>query len=208
MKKWKKMLAIAMCTCMFQSPAVAFADVAADVSQTTTTVGETTELKEGLKTEKGKIYYYENGVKVKNQWRKSGQYNYYFGANGAAYAAPKISGMKQNVLVKKIGSKKYGFDRKGHKIISGVYSDETGTAYVFKKGVLNAKASTKVNKAAKNMVSAKTIRKLLGKPIKTKKYTSCLVLGGKDLKLFYEHIAVQLGQYPDGREVVYGIQCR
>ena len=206
MKKWKKLLAAAMCACMLQSPAVAFADTTADVSQVTTTV--TSEAKQGLKTEKGKIYYYENGVKVKNQWRKTGQYSYYFGKNGAAYTAPKISGMKQNVLVKKIGSKKYGFDRKGHKIISGVYSDEKGVAYVFKKGVVNAKASTKVNKAARNMVSAKNIRKLLGKEIKTKKYTSCMIIGGKDLKLFYDHIAVQLGQYPDGREVVYGIQCR
>lgn len=41
-------------------------------------------VKNGLLEENGKRYYYQNGVKVKKQWKTIGGYRYYFGKSGAA----------------------------------------------------------------------------------------------------------------------------
>lgn len=59
-------------------------------------------VKKGLKIEKGKRYYYVNGVKLKNRWKNIGTSKYYFGADGAAKTGWYS-----------IGSKSYYFNSRG-----------------------------------------------------------------------------------------------
>ena len=122
---------------------------------------------------------------------------------------PKESGYKKNVVVKKIGKKYYGFDRNGYKVKKGVYADLKGTPYYFNKnGVRVAKKSSQLKKASKYMENGVKLRKLLGKPSKTKSYSTCMTGISKDLKLTYANIYVSLGKKIGGGEMVYGIQSR
>ena len=52
------------------------------------------EVKNGLKKEGGKYYYYVNGKKVKNQWKLVGNKWYYFDANGVGCIGWKQIGGK------------------------------------------------------------------------------------------------------------------
>ena len=149
----------------------------------------------------------KDGVMQKNCW--SADKKQYFGKNGVAYAAPKESGYKKNVVVKKIDKKYFGFDRNGYKVKKGVYADLKGTPYYFdKNGVRVAKKSSQLKKASKYMANGATLRKLLGKPSKTRSYSSCMNGVSKDLKLTYANIYVSLGKKIGGGEIVYGIQAR
>mgnify|MGYP003262342337 FL=1 len=143
----------------------------------------------------------------KNCW--SPDKKQYFGKNGVAYAAPKVSGCTKNIVVKKIGKKYYGFDRNGFKVKKGVYADAKGTPYYFdKKGVRVAKKSNQLKAASKYMADGAVLRKLLGRPSKTKTLSSCMTGISKDLKLTYANIFVQLGKKITGGEIVYGVQAR
>ena len=218
MKKWKKLLLPAMCAFMLQTPVIANADsngntasVTEDSAVTTTPGTETPTvtpaLLNGIIKKGSKTYYYKDGVMQKNCW--SPDKRQYFCKNGAAYAAPKESGYKKNVVVKKIGKKYYGFDRNGYKVKKGVYADIKGTPYYFDKyGVRVAKKSSQLKKASKYMADGAKLRKLLGKPSKTKSYSTCMTGISKDLKLTYANIYVSLGKKIGGGEMVYGIQSR
>ena len=208
MKKWKKLLIPALCAFMLQTPVITNAATAnSNAVSVYKDPAVTTAKKNGIYTEKGKKYYYVNGVKKKNCWDKSKKY--YFGSNGAAYAAPKVYGSKQNVVVKKIGKKYYGFDRNGCKVKKGVYADKKGTLYYFdKNGVRVTKKSTQLKKASKYMANAKTLRKLLGKPSATRTASSCMPGISKDVNLTYAHVYVQLGKKSNGSEVVVAILAR
>ena len=143
----------------------------------------------------------------KNCW--SPDKKQYFGKNGVAYAAPKVSGCKKNIVVKKIGKKYYGFDRNGFKVKKGVYADAKVTPYYFyKKCVRVAKKSNQLKAARKYMADGAVLRKLLGRPSKTKTLSSCMTGISKDLKLTYANIFVQLGKKTTGGEIVYGVQAR
>ena len=85
------------------------------------------QLLDGIVKKGSRTYFYKNGVMQKNCW--SPDKKQYFGKNGVAYAAPKVSGCKKNIVVKKIGKKYYGFDRNGFKVKKGVYADAKGTPY-------------------------------------------------------------------------------
>ena len=212
MKKWKKLLLPAMCVFMLQTPVIANAEAAGSSDSTTVVVEDpvvtpTPALLNGIVKKGSKTYYYKNGVMQKNCW--SPDKRQYFGKNGVAYTAPKESGYKKNVVVKKIGKKYYGFDRNGYKVKKGVYADLKGTPYYFdKNGVRVAKKSSQLKKASKYMANGATLRKLLGKPSKTKSYSSCMNGVSKDLKLTYANIYVSLGKKTGGGEIVYGIQSR
>ena len=52
------------------------------------------------------------------------------------------------------------------------------------------------------------LRKLLGKPSKTRSYSSCMNGVSKDMKLTYANIYVSLGKKISGGEIIYGIQPR
>ena len=103
----------------------------------------------------------------------------------------------------------YGFDRNGYKVKKGVYADLKGTPYYFdKNGVRVAKKSSQLKKASKYMENGVKLRKLLGKPSKTRSYSSCMNGVSKDMKLTYANIYVSLGKKISGGEIIYGIQPR
>ena len=212
MKKWKKLLLPAMCVFMLQTPVIANAETAGSSDGTAVVVenpvaAPTPALLNGIIKKGSKTYYYKDGVMQKNCW--SIDKKQYFGKNGVAYAAPKESGYKKNIVVKKIGKKYYGFDRNGYKVKKGVYADLKGTPYYFdKNGVRVAKKSSQLKKSSKYMANGAKLRKLLGKPSKTRSYSSCMNGVSKDLKLTYENIYVSLGKKIGGGEIVYGIQAR
>ena len=212
MKKWKKLLLPAMCVFMLQTPVIANAQVAGSSDGAAAVVenpvaAPTPALLNGIIKKGSKTYYYKDGVMQKNCW--SADKKQYFGKNGVAYAAPKESGYKKNVVVKKIGKKYYGFDRNGYKVKKGVYADLKGTPYYFdKNGVRVAKKSSQLKKASKYMENGVKLRKLLGKPSKTRSYSSCMNGVSKDMKLTYANIYVSLGKKISGGEIIYGIQPR
>ncbi len=212
MRKWKKLLLPVMCAFMLQIPVIANAESVDNSNSTTTVVQDpiatpTPSLPDGIIKKGSKIYYYKNGVMQKNCW--SPNKKQYFGKNGVAYAAPKVSGCKKNVVVKKIGKKYYGFDRNGLKVKKGVYADAKGTPYYFdKNGVRVTKKSKQLKAASKYMADGAVLRKLLGKPSKTKALSSCMTGISKDLRLTYANIYAQLGRKTTGGEIVYGIQAR
>ena len=211
MKKWKKLLLPAMCVFMLQTPVIANAEATGSSDGAAAVVEDpvaapTPALLNGIIKKGSKTYYYKDGVMQKNCW--STDKKQYFGKNGVAYAAPKESGYKKN-LVKKICNKYYGFDRNGYKVKKGVYADLKGTPYYFNKnGVRVAKKSSQLKKASKYMENGVKLRKLLGKPSKTRSYSSCMNGVSKDMKLTYANIYVSLGKKISGGEIIYGIQPR
>lgn len=118
MKKWKRALAGALCLLMVETPAF-LSQPSSVVYAAEETASSVNNVKNGLVKEKGKYYFYVDGVK-KTGWRnvtstvkgKKVTNRYYFGKNGAAYAASD----SQGTLVKKIKGKYYGFDKKGRMI--------------------------------------------------------------------------------------------
>ena len=122
MKKWKKLLLPAMCVFILQTPVIANAEATGSSDGAAAVVEDpvaapTPALLNGIIKKGSKTYYYKDGVMQKNCW--STDKKQYFGKNGVAYAAPKESGYKKNVVVKKIGKKYYGFDRNGYKVKKG-----------------------------------------------------------------------------------------
>ena len=210
MKKWKKLLIPAVCLFLMQAPVIASAesDTTTGVAAETTVTPTPVPAKNGVIKEKNKLYYYKNGVKQKNCWDPTR--TYYFDKKGVAVTARKAYGSKQNIVTKKIGKKTYGFDVNGRKVKNGVYADAKGKAYYFdKKGVLSAKKSKRINAAAKPMsTTGSTLRKLLGKPVRTKSAKSCYSGVKKDYRWIYSHIIVQVGKQTNGAFLVYGIQAR
>lgn len=210
MKKCKKILMLVLCLLMVQVPVLT-------VPHTETVQAAT--VKKGLQKEKGKYYYYKNGKKAQNTWKtikikengKTVSYRYYFGKNGAAYAAGKSTG-KYNVVVKKIKGVQYGFDTRG-RLVKGVYVNGGNLRfYAFtKKGVYDAKKTSALRKAAQNGADASALRALLGKPIKETTMDSCMTIPGTDIPLIdviltYSTFTVSVGRYPDGsKEIVYGV---
>lgn len=206
MKKWKKLLIFVLCLMLVQVPVMT-------VSSPKTVQAAT--VKKGLKKEKGKYYYYVNGKKVKNTWKtvkvkekgKTVSYRYYFGKNGAAYTAAKSFGSYNNVVVKTIKGKKYGFNARG-RMAKGVYVNGSNMKfYAFtKRGLYDAKTTSALRKASKEGTDASKLRKLLGKPLKEEVTDSCYTdpLVVNDVILTYNYVTVTLGRYADGREIVYG----
>lgn len=165
--------------------------------------------KAGLVKSGKKIYYYQNGQKLKNSWKKVGKNKYYFDKNGAAYVAPKVSGMSKNVVCKKIGGARYCFDRSGHMVKNGVYADKAEKAYIVSKnGKVDETKTKKLQKALKYLTDAKTARKLLGKPKKTETSDSCLYDGGTDLLLTYPNMILSLSRETNGKEHVLYLEPR
>jgi hypothetical protein len=109
-------------------------------------------------------------------------------------------------VIKKVKGKTYGYDSNGNKI-QGIYVINE-KFYVFgSKGLYNATKSKQLRKASKYEKNAKTLRKLLGTPQKTKKSSSCYG-EGKDLTLYYPNFIVYLYRSPKGKEIVLGVESR
>ena len=128
------------------------------------------------------LYYIESGKAVLNSWKtvkeKKGTYKYYFGKNGKAYKADSITGMRSTkVKIKTVSGKKYGFDENGHNV-KGLWATDSKLVFFNKKtGVYDSKKSKTYQKAVKNGKTSKNmyknIKKLFGKPKKTKSTASC-----------------------------------
>lgn len=206
MKKWKKLLIFVLCLMLMQVPVTT---VSSPENVQAATV------KKGLKKERGKYYFYVNGKKVKNTWKtvkvkekgKIVSYRYYFGKNCAAYSAVKAMGSYNNVVVKSIKGKKYGFNARG-RMAKGVYVNGSNMRfYAFtKKGIYDPKKNSALRKASKEGADARTLRNLLGKPLKEQITDSCYTDPRvvNDVILTYPNMTVTLGRYADGREIVYG----
>ena len=163
----------------------------------------------GLVTSGKKIYYYENGQKAENCWKKIKGYKYYFGKNGAAYAAPKASKMKKNVVCRTIGGARYCFDQKGRLMKKGLYADVTGNAFWVKNGKVDEARTKKIQKAAEYLADAQKIRNYLGEPKKTSASSSCFRDGGTDLMLTYPYVILSLYRDDEnGEELVLFLDPR
>ena len=219
MKKWKKFLIPAMCLFLVQAPASVSASAAISREANICKVSDeniqpaaaSSSRVKKVVMKNGRYYLYQGKTKKKNCWYTYKGRTFYFGnKDGSAYAAPRLDGFKQNIIVKQIGKYKYGFNRYGAKVTSGVYANSKGRAYYFSpKGILNEKKSSQINKAAEYGESGKTLRKLLGKALKSRELDSCAPGVLKDVTLTYSHIVAQLGSLEDGSgEMVYGIQSR
>ena len=189
MRKWNNLLIPDMCAFMLQIPVIVNAE-AVDSSNNVTSAVETPvatptpALLDGIVKKGSRTYIYKNGVMLKNCCKK-------------------------NIGVNKVGKKYFGLDSTGLKVKKGVYADAKGTPYYFdKKGVRVAKKSNQLKAASKYMADGAVLRKLLGRPSKTKTLSSCMTGISKDLKLTYANIFVQLGKKTTGGEIVYGVQAR
>lgn len=208
-----------MCLFLVQAPASVFASAAISCEANICEVSDeniqpaaaSSSRVKKVVMKNGRYYLYQGKTKKKNCWYTYKGRTFYFGnKDGSAYAAPRLDGFKQNIIVKQIGKYKYGFNRYGAKVTSGVYANSKGRAYYFSpKGILNKKKSSQINKAAEYGESGKILRKLLGKALKSRELDSCAPGVLKDVTLTYSHIVAQLGSLEDGSgEMVYGIQSR
>lgn len=211
------MAALLACTLALQAPVAAGAAAPADNIAKAVASNENTlqtaakTKKSGLQPEKGKYYYYKNGVKVKKKWltlkQKGKYYKYYFGANGAAYAGTRQYGTSIPA-VKKIGSANYGFDYQGH-MLKGTYVIN-GKFYVFasKDGKMNGKLSLKLRAASKKEQSTAPLKKLLKniglKPLKVLKAEGCYG-DGYDILYTYKNFQISAYENPDGTEILLGL---
>lgn len=148
--------------------------------------------KSGLVSSGKKIYYYENGQKIKNRWKKVKGHKYYFGKDGAACMAPKASKMSKNVVCRTIGGVRYCFNQKGYLVQKGLYADVEGNAFFVKNGKVEETRTKKIQKALGYLTDARKIRSYLGKPKKIKASSSCFRDGGTDLMLTYPYVTLAL----------------
>ena len=168
-------------------------------------------VKNGLMTSKktGKIFYYENGKRLKNSWKTikvSGKkQKFYFGKDGSAYKAKANIFGFYNVKVFTVGKKKYGFDMDGHLVSGGIYVDSKQNILAFTStGKYNAKKTKSLQKKFRpfdvsHKVSwdlLKQVKKAFGKPLRKEISKTCKPWNStdtfEDVKLIYKHFEVQL----------------
>ena len=175
MNPTKKLLLLILCLGLFQTSALPL------FPAETVQAAVFKAVKNGLKKENGKYYYYQKGVKVKKKlirisdtkiyyFSSNGsavtnafktltdtdgkKYRFYFGSAGKAVVASKIYGQGKNFVVKKINGVYYGFDTLGH-LIKGMWVDQKGTLSFFENNGAYSAAKTKPLRSA--------IKKYLGK---------------------------------------------
>ena len=101
-----------------------------------------------IRDQKGNLYYYKNGEKVKNQWKTVNGKKYYFGKAGKAYTGKHKIGTATYYFsekgVKKTGWKTiaghtYYFHPKSGKMVTGKKSISHFLCYFNEKGILTRK---------------------------------------------------------------------
>jgi hypothetical protein len=114
MKKFTKLVAAALTAAMVLS---------VPASAVTSTVNiNANRITDGLRRSQNgyKAMYYVKDRRVRNSWKKvhenGANHWMYFDSNGLALRAKKISGWDNNVAVKNIGGKRYGFDVYGYRV--------------------------------------------------------------------------------------------
>lgn len=213
MKKWTKILAAVLCLMMVQVPVLEPVTAVQNVQAATKTT-----VKTGLKKESGQYYYYVKGKKVKNTWKtvtvtdskthKKTSSRYYFSGTGKAYKGGTAWG-ESYITVKKIGGKYYGFDRYA-RMVKGIRYSAYGASkagfYAFntKSGVYDSKKTAALRKAFVREKSSASLRKLLGKPVKTRKVSGCYG-NGQEYMLDYTNFWVNTYKDKKGKEIVLDV---
>lgn len=164
------------------------------------------EVPNGLVVNNGVISYYENETVVKNTWKTVDGKKYYFQSNGkAAVGSVKVkkayyvfneagilqTGKKRLVTVK---NKQY-YAAKNGKALSGIYYIKNKFYAFNKNGACNQKKTKKLKAAAKYNKNFKKLKKLLGKPKKTKYETYSCYGPGNDGYIKYANFTVYVYKY-------------
>lgn len=215
MKKRRFAQLVLMITMLF---CLTFGTVCAQAATTATTTTAKAAVKNGWKKEGGQYYYYVKGKKVKNTWKtvtvankttgKKMTYRYYFSNTGKAYKGGTFFG-ENYLLVKKIGGKYYGFNRYAQ-MVKGVYYSAYGQSragfYAFntKTGVYDARTSSRIRKAFVREKSSAALRKVLGRPLRTRKTDGCYG-DGQEYLLEYTRFWVNTYKDKKGKEIVLDV---
>lgn len=101
-----------------------------------------------IRDENGNLFYYKDGVKLKNTWKTVKGNKYYFGKSGRAYVGKKKVGNaiyyfanngKRKTGWRTINEKKYYFSPKNGKMVTGKKTISHYLCYFSAKGVLTRK---------------------------------------------------------------------
>ncbi len=101
-----------------------------------------------IRDEDGNLFYYKDGVKLKNTWKTVNGSKYYFGKSGKAYVGKRKVGKatyyfadngKRKTGWRMINGKKYYFSPKSGKMITGKKTISHYLCYFSEKGVLTRK---------------------------------------------------------------------
>lgn len=101
-----------------------------------------------IRDENGHLFYYRDGVKLKNTWKTVNGSKYYFGKSGKAYVGKRKVGKatyyfadngKRKTGWRTINGKKYYFSPKNGKMITGKKTISHYLCYFNEKGVLTRK---------------------------------------------------------------------
>ena len=98
-----------------------------------------------IRDENGHLFYYKDGVKIKNAWKTVSGSKYYFGKSGKAYVGKRKVGKatyyfavngKRKTGWRTINGKKYYFSPKNGKMVTGKKTISHYLCYFSEKGVL------------------------------------------------------------------------
>ena len=98
-----------------------------------------------IRDENGNLFYYKDGVKIKNTWKAVSGSKYYFGKSGKAYVGKRKVGKatyyfsvngKRKTGWRTINGKKYYFSPKNGKMLTGKKTISHYLCYFSEKGVL------------------------------------------------------------------------
>ena len=98
-----------------------------------------------IRDENGNLFYYKDGVKLKNTWKTVNGSKYYFGKSGKAYVGKRKVGKatyyfadngKRKTGWRTINGKKYYFSPKNGKMVTGKKTISHYLCYFSEKGVL------------------------------------------------------------------------
>ena len=98
-----------------------------------------------IRDENGHLFYYKDGVKIKNTWKTVNGSKYYFGKSGKAYVGKRKVGKatyyfadngKRKTGWRTINGKKYYFSPKNGKMVTGKKTISHYLCYFSEKGVL------------------------------------------------------------------------
>ena len=98
-----------------------------------------------IRDENGNLFYYKDGVKIKNAWKAVSGSKYYFGKSGKAYVGKRKVGKatyyfavngKRKTGWRTINGKKYYFSPKNGKMVTGKKTISHYLCYFNEKGVL------------------------------------------------------------------------
>ena len=88
-----------------------------------------------IRDENGNLFYYKDGVKIKNTWKAVNGSKYYFGKSGKATYYFAVNG-KRKTGWRTINGKKYYFSPKNGKMVTGKKTISHYLCYFSEKGVL------------------------------------------------------------------------